>query len=440
MQHLDFPELLELVSRAEVYSERFVLVDSPPGAGKTLLVENLAAHLAHHGRSVAVATLGFEQSLAFVRRLRSNTPDLALTLWMGQERTLPADLADQATKLGRGRYRIGVATESTVHVATISKFAVLGDVFSPVDVLLVDEAYQATFSTYEPLLDKARLHVLIGDPGQLAPTVKIDTDVFETLRFRPHLPAPVEIARHNHSVPRFQLNKTYRFPGDTAALLQAFYPQLSFSSALLPEDRRVKFRRSTIIGDAIDRALDALAVGCSHVCITLQPAFDGFSSIDHEAAEVVAEVMARLIQREPEFPDGQLCRPRDVGCVEPHVATGDAIRHQLVKQLGSAGAAMVSTPEVWQGLERPFIVTRHPVAAAPSRFDLDPGRLCVAASRHRFGCIMVARANVGELLVDFQPNAGQRPLGAENRAWQGARAHKAFWTAMHNQGRVFPVG
>lgn len=437
MTHADLWVLLRLLEEADTYGRRSVVVDSPPGAGKTLLIEEMAAEMAKAGFSIAVAMPGHEQCLAFVRRFRASNPEVAVQLWTARDRPLPSNLSRMAQRRENGFYWLGPEAGPSIQVGTISKVGTLKDVFGLLDFCFVDEAYQVTFSGYEPLLDRAHHHVFVGDPGQLAPTVRTDTAAFETLRFRPHLPAPVEMARLDPGARRLRLRQTHRFPEDSAMLLQAFYPRLQFSSALSAAERRVQFRRPALHGDGIDEALDQVAMGASLVAITLPASSNPTGRPDWELLALVAETINRLVTRQALLPDGTLVGGPDVGCVEPHVANGEAIRRQLAMMMGGAGAVTVATPEVWQGLQRPFIVTRYPVTDSPSAFDVDPGRLCVATSRHQFGCIVVGRGNVEALLETFHPDVGQRPLGAPDRTWAGVRAHLAFWQQLRTQGRVF---
>lgn len=439
MQHPDLPSLLALVAEAQSQKRPTILVDSPPGAGKTLLIENLAAQLALDGHRVAVATPGFEQSLAFGHRFRRSNPTIATQIWIGRERRLPAGLRQDAQPGPNGSYLLGQEHGAIIQVATISKFAALNEKLEPLDFLIVDEAHQVTFSGYDPLITRAPHHVLVGDPGQLPPTVRIDTEPFETLPFRPHLPAPVEIARHDPGAPTLRLTRTYRFSDDTARHLQAFYPNLPFRSALTPAAREVRYRNKPNSGDAIDQALRAIADGHSMVAVTLPPASAASFRPDQGVVDLAAEVMIRLLQCEPVLPDGRVIRWSDIGCVEPHVAVGEAIRRRVASLSGITANTLVSTPEVWQGLERPFIVTRHPLSLGATEFDLNPGRLCVATSRHLYACILVTRDHVPALLNNARLDAGQRPLGASHRAWRGVQAHQTFWSALQESNRIFPV-
>jgi hypothetical protein len=127
-----------------------------------------------------------------------------------------------------------------------------------------------------------------------------------------------------------------------------------------------------------------------------------------------------------------------VGCVDAHVASGAAVRHQRQRRGLSADDVMVDTPEIWQGLEREVIVVKHPLSGRRrlSAFTLEPGRFCVALSRHKVGCVIITRDGVGEALDAHSHNCADRALGSENAEWNGWRAHQRLWSELASRGRL----
>lgn len=113
----------------------------------------------------------------------------------------------------------------------------------------------------------------------------------------------------------------------------------------------------------------------------------------------------------------------------------------IAKELATWSADIrVDTPERWHGLERPVMVVLHPLSGVtdPSAFDLETGRLCVMASRHQAGLVVLTRDHVGSTLADFVPSAGQAP-GRPDVVGRGHDAHVRFWTAFRDQGRIRPL-
>jgi hypothetical protein len=125
----------------------------------------------------------------------------------------------------------------------------------------------------------------------------------------------------------------------------------------------------------------------------------------------------------------------DVGIVATHRVMNAAIARRLS---GRAKAGVtVETPERWQGLERPVMILVHPLSGVvqPSSFDLETGRLCVMASRHQAGLIVLARDHVPETLAGYIPSAAQ-PLGRPDVEGRGLHDNLSFWKAMEDRGCV----
>src|SRR5919112_5561061 len=75
---------------------QFIFVGSPPGGGKTQLVELVAVAACQLGLQVAIACPRAEQAFALVRRLHYAYPTQCLRLLLGKDRPLPAELEAQA--------------------------------------------------------------------------------------------------------------------------------------------------------------------------------------------------------------------------------------------------------------------------------------------------------------------------------------------------------
>ena len=120
--------------------------------------------------------------------------------------------------------------------------------------------------------------------------------------------------------------------------------------------------------------------------------------------------------------------PADIGIVSTHNLMNTAIENALPAALRGTKGIRVTTPERWQGLQKPVMIAVHPLSgiASPSSFDLETGRLCVMASRHRSACFFVTRDNVGRTLDVHLPNADQA-LGCHDIVGRGHAQHTAFW-------------
>ena len=129
---------------------------------------------------------------------------------------------------------------------------------------------------------------------------------------------------------------------------------------------------------------------------------------------------------------------KDIGITSTHRVMNNAIRVAL----GSlSDLVRVDTPERWQGLERKVMVAVHPLsgAAAPTSFDLNTGRLCVMASRHRAGLVLVSRDHVRRSLETYIP-AAEQAVGRPDVTGRGQSDHWIFWNTIESEGRVVRLG
>jgi hypothetical protein len=101
---------------------------------------------------------------------------------------------------------------------------------------------------------------------------------------------------------------------------------------------------------------------------------------------------------------------------------------------------MVDTPERWQGLERPVMVAVHPISGVtrPSGFDLETGRLCVMASRHQVGLLVVSRDHVPTTLEEMAPVADQA-VGLPDRIGGGLERNRDFWSVLAEKDRIVSI-
>ena len=419
---------------------RITIVDSPPGAGKTDLVEKTVALAAQRlGLSVAVVTPTVEQSFDLVRRLVANFDGLPIEILLSENRQLPADLAadprvptpiSMPRALRRGR---------TIVIGTVDKFFFGSDdaglqVF---DLMVCDEAYQVAYRKFAPLLKLAEQFLFVGDPGQLPPLSRVELARFEGAPSKVHWAVPKELLRLHPEIPVVQLPASRRLPQDTVNFLQpSFYPTLPFQSSAPVQQRRLSVRNRGF-GGLIDVAVDHLCRGETVVSLILPPSPTLTPDFDEEVAETMADVVRRIIDRGMTMGAGLRLTGDNIGCVDAHVASGANVTKALrARALGSE--IMVGTPEIWQGLQRPVMVVKHPLSGLKKldRFALDPGRCCVMLSRHQAGCIVVTRDGVEQILDAHQHDCESTPMAAVDAEWNGWRAHRALWDGLRRGGRL----
>ncbi|MFO0647460.1 MAG: hypothetical protein U0326_14565 [Polyangiales bacterium] len=279
--------------------------------------------------------------------------------------------------------------------------------------------------------------VLVGDPGQIPPVVPIDVSRWQTSRRPPHVPAP-EVILRDRTLPtvRVELPVSTRLPHDTCALVRAFY-DFDFEAWAAPGERRLVLPTGNGDGQSVDRALESLSTGTTSLLALRRPRADlrskrtsTWPAPRRPSRDAPWSVTRTVCTEEGEH----ALRPEDIGIT----ATHRVMNTRIADALGPlAGKVRVDTPERWQGLERPLMIVVHPLSGvtSPGVFDLATGRLCVMASRHTTGLVIVSRDHVGATLEQTLPRAEQC-LGQRDEAGRGRAQHRAVWEHLHQSGRV----
>lgn len=338
-----------------------VLVPSPPGAGKTRLVALLAAALSERAQMrVGIAAQTRQQAVEIARRVGTLT-DRAKLVWKAN--TPPPDSGNTPAVSG-GKVRFP-ANGGGVLIGTTAGWLYRDPKALACDVLLVDEAWQATYADLGALGAFAGQVVAVGDPGQISPVVTGETRRWQTRDTGPHLPAPEALmAAHGDAVATIPLRHTWRLGPETTALIQpAFYPALPFTSKRPPEHIALD---GTTLTEITHRTVTATA---GH----------GDPTLTRACAD-----RTRTLLRDGELTDHSGTRPlvdTDLAVVCPHVSQAAAVRAQLADRPD----VLVGTANQLQGLERAAVVALHPFAGYrdASAFTADTGRACVMLTRHR---------------------------------------------------------
>ena len=324
-----------------------VVVPSPPGAGKTRLVALLAATLA--GRAdlrVGIAAQTRDQAVEIARRLGAlDCP--ARLIWPGKHPT--PDLSGGTATVVTGRSVRFPNSGGGVLIATTARWTYADPNVLAADVLVVDEAWQATYADVGALGAFAPQIVCVGDPGQIDPVVTGQTRRWDGSPTGPHLPAPAAlIAAHGDAVSVVTLRHTWRLGPATTSLIQpTFYPTLPFTSRRPPE------HLSGPDGTPLPE------VAAPPVTATAGPGDPTLTTSDGTRPVT----------------------PADLAVVAAHVSQAAAVRALLA----DLPDVLVGTANQLQGMERPAAVVLHPLAGYrdPTAFGTALGRACVMLSRHR---------------------------------------------------------
>ncbi len=411
---------------------RLAVVKAPPGSGKThTLIEVLSA-LAGAGRRVAVAAQTNSQADDICRRFAADHPEVPTSRFSSKGSLPPASFPVSVPWLTA---TAELPTSPGVTVGTTAKWS-LTDVASPFDLLAVDEAWQMSWADLMQCALLSERFFMIGDPGQIPPVVTIDVRRWETSPRAPHEAAPeVVLAEPSFVEEMFvgSLPACRRLPHESVEFVLPFY-DFDFHAFVEPGARGVDLPDGHQLADLSD--------GRPLVLTVPTPEHGPPLEVDPDIAATAAAVVKQLLTagataRVAALGDaGRSVTAADIGVASSHRVMNAAIAKALAP-LG--GPIRVDTPERWQGLERPVMIVVHPLSGVtdPSAFDLETGRLCVMASRHQSGLVVLARDHIGSSLADFVPSAEQAP-GRPDSVGRGHDAHVRFWAALESQERIRP--
>lgn len=405
-----------------IHDEGMVIVKAPPGAGKTFLLLELLHELRRS--RVAVACFTNAQADDICNRCVTSQPDVKVVRYVSSS-SPSAPVAASVVRTSAALPAGPVAV-----VANTAKWALSDN--PTFDYLLVDEAWQISWADLMLLRNLAPRIVLIGDPGQIPPVVSIETDRWETSNAAPHRPAPTLFLAQDDLTSLHALPGSRRLPADTVDLVKNFY-DFDFGSFAEPGERWI---RSKTDKSKVGRAINSLSD--RSVGTILLPTEDAGPpvEIDDDLAKLVSEIVTSLLDLGSTYSDGpgapkrpKSLAPTDIGVVASHRSMNTRIMNRLPVSLRHH--VKVDTTERWQGLERKMMIAVHPLSNTlePTPFDLETGRLCVMASRHQCGLLIVSRDHVSDTLDSIIPSADQ-PLGRPDSSGQGLAGHRLFWSGV----------
>lgn len=361
-----------------------IIVDSPPGAGKsTLIVDVLDQLLRRSPFHIVVAAPTRRAAADLAGRLAAalgdGPSDPAVVLSV--RKILRPDGVHSTPPKDRSR----VVSVRTVASCTSSP--------PTCDLIVFDEAYQTTFSDIATAADDADQVIMVGDPGQIGPVITQDTSPWEARRDAPHRRAPEVFAQRADAVV-LQMDATYRLGQATVEAISVLY---GFGFTSKRPDRHLV--------DHDGCSLPELAT------VTVPPAS---SVADLAVLKRVAELAEAMVGRSlVTFDDdgNEMCTPLeqgDVAVVVSHNVQCSTIQ-AILRAKGCQGIT-VGTADRLQGGQWHAVVALDPLVghATIAPHQVNPGRLCVMASRHMTHLTWVADGTEDTKLraaVDETPEA-----------------------------------
>lgn len=385
--------------------QRALVVDSPPGAGKSTLVVRAARQLAEDGEQRMIVAQTNEQVDDLIDRLAGADPELRIGR-LSAGGYVPSDRVLRPNVRISGR--TADLTDRALVIGTAAKWATIDE--GTWSWAIIDEAYQMRSDMLLRIANRFDRGLFVGDPGQLDPFATVDIERWAGLSWDPTMSAVAVMLANNPEIVAHRLPVSWRLPPSAASVVStAFYPFAPFRAGTEPGQRRLEFATRGLRGP-VDAVLDeAAASGWGWYELPARHTL----RTDSEAVAAIAALVRRLLERGATAHSEQGERP----VTAERVAVGTAHRDQAEAVRAAlrgtpAETVTVDTANRLQGREYDVTVILHPLSGRrdASAFHLEAGRLCVLISRHRHACIVVGRQGIPELL-DAHPSAEPVHLG-----------------------------
>lgn len=391
-----------------------VLVEAPPGAGKSSLTVSVSNVLTAHDPKLRlpIVTQTNEQADDIVLALRRKHPEINVARLVGSSG--PPSTA-MLTAAGTG-LAITSDHDSTdvrnarVVVATARKWEFVrskqqkNGVIAKYDLALIDEAYQMRSDTLLGIAGLFDRLMCVGDPGQLDPFTTVDDALWKGLQYSPSRTAMGTLRAFHPEIAAHQLPTSWRLPPSAAGIVsEAFYPYSSFDAGTETAQRDLALGAGTASPD--DEVLDrAAADGWAYVELPERFTIRTDTDIAARLAGIVKRLLDRgaIVVDELES-DGRQLKSSDVAVVAAHNDQVQAVRFALDQAGVDPDSLVVSTANKVQGREYEVVLVWHPLAGRrdATAFHLESGRMCVMLSRHRQACVVVGRSGADRLLAEF---------------------------------------
>ncbi|MCT2581742.1 helicase [Actinophytocola sp. S1-96] len=386
-------------------ANRAVVVDSPPGAGKSTLVVRAAGDLVEGDERPIIVAQTNNQVDDLVVRLAEAHPDITIGRLSASSYTTPPTVDALANTIVATR--VADLAGCRIVVGTSAKWATVRD--ETFGWAILDESYQMRSDMLLQIVERFDRGLFVGDPGQLDPFTVVGTERWIGLPHDPTQNGVTVMLEHNPGTPVHRLPVSWRLPTTAApTVARAFYPFAGFNAGIGEGVRALEFRSAGFGSSVLDETLAmAFATGWAlhelprrHVPRT-----------DSETIQATADLAVRLLDRGAiatceRHRDGRVLDAGDIAIGVAHRDQADLVRAALARTgRPYAGQVAVDTANRLQGREFEVVIVVHPLSGRrdATAFHLEAGRLCVLTSRHRQACIVVAREGITDLL-DSHPS------------------------------------
>lgn len=409
---------------------RAIVVNSPPGAGKSTLVQRTAQRLAP-GNQIPIITQTNDQADDLVRSLthRLTNTTLAVGRLHRADRYCPPPGIPASNK-------IEDLEECQIVVAPADKWAFVEE-DRRWDIGIIDEAYQVSSAHLVRIAARFDRLLLVGDPGQLSPFTTAEEAALRATGSWPLATAAGTVLRTYPTAPTVELPISWRLSESGARVVADSFYAKPFTAASAADERGLWTPIRAARRGHLDRVLDTAV---EHGWCLLELPEARLPRTDPECMDAIIDVVRHLLASRTHLIDGAArrpLRPTDIAIGVTHRDQRERIRTRVDEACANLGVPpheiTVDTANKLQGRQFEVVVAWHPLSGRrdASAFHLEAGRLCVLASRHRQACIVVARAGIREQL-DAYPHSEPVWLGTAMPDIDGWEANHRFLDHLAN--------
>lgn len=197
-----------------------MILEGPPGTGKTYMIAELCARLCAEGNSVLVTAL---TNRALMEIAEKPSVEFLLNKHKIFKTNISMDEIREQGKLEAIKSIApipGCLVMSTYYIT--SGYAAELSIELPFDYVIMDEASQAILPMFAACRKIGKKNLWVGDIHQLSPIVLLKNDRIRICGYD-HLVNGLKLLADNSSLPIYQLTKTYRFGQRAANYTGIFY-------------------------------------------------------------------------------------------------------------------------------------------------------------------------------------------------------------------------
>lgn len=411
-----------------------VVVDSPPGAGKTTLVVRAAGHLVEGDERPIIVAQTNNQVNDLVIRLAAQHPGVTVGRLSASDYAAPPAVTNPVnTTVGT---TVADLAGCQIIVGTSAKWASVRD--ERFGWAILDEAYQMRSDSLLQIVERFDRGLFVGDPGQLDPFTLVGTERWIGLPHDPTQNGVTVMLEHNADTPVHRLRVSWRLAANAAPTIsRAFYPFVNFIAGTAQGTRSLRFRTAGFGNTDLDETL-AMAFTSGWALHELPR--QHVPRTDTETIQTAVSLASRLLDRGAvatceRHTGGRVLDASDIAIGVAHRDQADLVRAALARTNNpNAPHVAVDTANRLQGREFEIVIVVHPLSGRrdATAFHLEAGRLCVLTSRHRQACIVVAREGIRDLL-DSHPSTDPVHLSVPAKFPDGWEANQVMMTklAMH---------